>query len=125
MPEINVTSLQTYVTDYLSSYHLRGERQSCGSSDIMRTVLSAKPTVKNRDLSSPSGISLRLIHSTSAGSSRRSVYSFSWPVWKGIAFKYCKKINIIKVFNIVTFLMKVVPPLPIFSPSSSLFHMMY
>lgn len=45
----------------------------------MRTVLSTKPTARNRERCSPGGTFARLMHTTSADISFLSVYSFSWP----------------------------------------------
>lgn len=50
-----------------------------GSSEMIRTVLSASPTARNRERCSPGGTLARLMHTTSADISFRSVYSFSWP----------------------------------------------
>lgn len=53
-----------------------------GSSEMIRTVLSASPTARNRERCSPGGTLARLIQTTSADISFLSVYSFSWPDWK-------------------------------------------
>lgn len=50
-----------------------------GSREMMRTVLSTSPTARNRERCSPGGTLARLIQTTSADISFRSVYSFSWP----------------------------------------------
>lgn len=50
-----------------------------GSRDMIRTVLSIRPTAKKRDRCSPGGTLARLIHTTSADISFLSVYSFSCP----------------------------------------------
>lgn len=49
---------------------------------MMRTVLSAKPTARKRDLCSPAGTFASAIHTASDGISLRSVYSLSCPVYK-------------------------------------------
>lgn len=46
---------------------------------MIRTVLSTRPTARNRERCSPGGTLARLIQTTSADISFRSVYSFSWP----------------------------------------------
>lgn len=51
-----------------------------GSREMMRTVLSASPTARNRERCSPGGTLARLMQTTSADISFLSVYSFSWPV---------------------------------------------
>lgn len=53
-----------------------------GSREMIRTVLSTKPTARNRERCSPGGTLARLMHTTSADISLRSVYSFSWPDWR-------------------------------------------
>ena len=53
-----------------------------GSSDIILTVLSARPTARNRDRCSPGATVPRLMHTTSADISLRSVYSLSCPDWR-------------------------------------------
>lgn len=54
-----------------------GEIPTEGSSDMIRTVLSAKPTAKNHERCSPAGTVPRAMHITSEGIFRRSVYSLS------------------------------------------------
>ena len=61
---------------------LSGCRQSCGSRDITRTVLSLRPMARNLERCSPEGTVPRAMHCTSEDISFRSVYSFSWPDWK-------------------------------------------
>jgi hypothetical protein len=53
-----------------------------GSREMIRTVLSAKPTARKRDLCSPAGTFASAIHTASDGISFRSVYSLSCPVYK-------------------------------------------
>ena len=48
-----------------------------GSSEMIRTVLSANPTAKNLDLCSPEGTLAKAIQITSADISFLSVYSFN------------------------------------------------
>lgn len=62
----------------LSHYNVRTE----GSREIIRTVLSTSPTARNRERCSPGGTLARLIQTTSADISFRSVYSFSWPDYR-------------------------------------------
>lgn len=50
-----------------------------GSREMILTVLSTSPTARKRDRCSPGGTLARLMHTTSADISFRSVYSFSWP----------------------------------------------
>lgn len=58
---------------------LRGCKQSEGSREMILTVLSTSPTARKRDRCSPGGTLARLMHTTSADISFRSVYSFSCP----------------------------------------------
>ena len=58
---------------------LRGCRQSCGSRDMTRTVLSLRPMARNLERCSPAGTVPRAMHCTSEDISFRSVYSLSWP----------------------------------------------
>lgn len=53
------------------------KRRTEGSREMMRTVLSTKPTAKNRERCSPGGTFARLMHTTSADISFLSVYSFN------------------------------------------------
>lgn len=53
-----------------------------GSREMILTVWSVRPTARNLDRCSPGGTDPRLIHTTSADISFRSVYSFSWPDWR-------------------------------------------
>lgn len=48
-----------------------------GSREIILTVWSARPTARNLERCSPGGTVPRLMHTTSADISLRSVYSFS------------------------------------------------
>lgn len=50
-----------------------------GSREMILTVLSTSPTARKRDRCSPGGTLARLMHTTSADISFRSVYSFSCP----------------------------------------------
>ena len=50
-----------------------------GSKDMIRTVLSARPTAKNRDRCSPDGTLAKAMQMTSADISFLSVYSLSCP----------------------------------------------
>lgn len=51
-----------------------------GSREMIRTVLSARPTAKNRERCSPVGTLANDMQMMSADISLRSVYSLSWPV---------------------------------------------
>lgn len=53
-----------------------------GSREMIRTVLSTSPTARKRERCSPGGTFARLMHTTSADISFRSVYSFSWPDYR-------------------------------------------
>ena len=53
-----------------------------GSREMILTVLSTSPTARKRERCSPGGTLARLIHTTSADISFRSVYSFSWPDYR-------------------------------------------
>ena len=58
---------------------LESARLTDGSREIILTVWSARPTARNLERCSPGGTVPRLMHTTSADISLRSVYSFSWP----------------------------------------------
>lgn len=62
----------------------RGDRQSWGSSDIIRTVLSAKPMAKNIVRISFGATAPNAMHNISDGIRFLSVYSFNWPVCEQI-----------------------------------------
>ena len=53
-----------------------------GSKEMILTVLSTSPTARKRDRCSPGGTLARLMHTTSADISFRSVYSFSCPDYR-------------------------------------------
>lgn len=53
-----------------------------GSREMILTVLSTSPTARKRDRCSPGGTLARLMHTTSADISFRSVYSFSCPDYR-------------------------------------------
>jgi len=61
---------------------------TAGSREMMRTVLSAKPTARKRHLCSPGGTFASAIHTASDGISFRSVYSLSCPVCKQTSTLY-------------------------------------
>lgn len=63
---------------------LSGCRQSCGSRDITRTVLSLRPMATNLERCSPAGTVPSAMHCTSEDISFRSVYSLSWPDCEGM-----------------------------------------
>lgn len=53
-----------------------------GSKDMMRTVLSLRPTAKNHALCSPVATEPSAMQDTSDDNFFLSVYSFNWPVCK-------------------------------------------
>lgn len=78
----------------------KGDKQHTkGSSEIIRTVLSTKPTARNRERCSPGGTFARLMHTTSADISFLSVYSFSWPDCKVKEFNYQCEVRNVTVTN--------------------------
>lgn len=63
----------------LRAHHTLRMPLTDGSREMIRTVLSTSPTARNRDRCSPGGTLARLMHTTSADISFRSVYSFNCP----------------------------------------------
>jgi len=55
-------------------WEANGARQSFGSSDMIRTVSSLRPTARKRTCNSPAGTDARAMHTTSAFISRLLVY---------------------------------------------------
>jgi hypothetical protein len=73
---------------YQRMYVYNVKKLTAGSREMMRTVLSAKPTARKRHLCSPGGTFASAIHTASDGISLRSVYSLSCPVCKQTSTLY-------------------------------------